>query len=415
MASPGYSKTNILEIKTMGKNAYIEGRMHRLMGRYETEPCWDDLCDVFDCLVALAKCEQDKRHHGEIFVSTHTRMVIDELLKDPEYQALDDDRRFLMFWTAVFHDVGKPERTKTEEDGSITSRGHSRTGAAIARTQMMLAGMPFEMREHMCALILAHQIPFWLYERAEADQTKKAIMLSLELDAKLLIMHARADARGRICADPDDIRLRVELSKAVFEDLGIYGRRYPFANAESKVAYVIRDDRHPAYEAFEDHVCEVTVMSGLPGSGKDTWLATNMPDTPVVSLDDLREDMDIDPTDNQGRVIQAGLEAAKVHLRAKLDFAWNTTNITLDMRSKFVRLLRDYNARIRMVYIETPTDTLMRQNAERNASVPPAVIAKLSRKLEPPKDWEAHEVIRVIAPHSTPRNKPTSLAATLGR
>ncbi|MDW9481140.1 AAA family ATPase [Sinorhizobium meliloti] len=389
----------------MAKNAYIDGRMHGLWERYEAAPCWDDLCAEFDILLPLAGCRQDERHHGEILVSTHTQMVIAELLKDPEYIALDDETRFLMFWTAVFHDSGKPERTKTEEDGSITSRGHSRAGASIARREMMVAGMPYAMREHMCSLILAHQIPFWLYENEEAAQTKKAIMLSMELDPRLLIMHARADARGRICHDPDDIKMRVELSREVFVENGVYGGRYPFANEESMLAYVRRDDRHPAYEAYMDFACEGTIMCGIQGVGKDTWIAENMPGVPVVSLDDMREEMDVEWTDNQGRVVQAVLETAKSHLRAKRDFVWNATNITSDQREKVISLLRDYNARVRIVYLEAPRDVLLKQNAERAASVPEQVIERFLAKLEPPKDWEAHEVVRVIRNAVAPKRK----------
>ncbi|MCZ7860710.1 AAA family ATPase [Agrobacterium salinitolerans] len=389
----------------MAKNAYIDGRMHDLWERYEAASCWDDLCAEFEILLPLADCRQDERHHGEILVSTHTQMVIAELLKDPEYIEFDEETRFLMFWTAVFHDAGKPERTRTEEDGSITSRGHSRAGASIARREMMAAGMPYAVREHMCSLILAHQIPFWLYEHEEAAQTKKAITLSMELDPRLLIMHARADARGRICHDPDDIKMRVELSREVFVENGIYGERYPFANEESMLAYVRRDDRHPAYEAYMDFACEGTIMCGIQGVGKDTWIAENMPGVPVVSLDDMREEMDVEWTDNQGRVVQAVLEAAKSHLRAKRDFIWNATNITSDQREKVISLLRDYNARVRIVYLEAPRDVLRKQNAERDASVPEAVVERFLAKLEPPKDWEAHEVVRVIRDAVVPKRK----------
>jgi predicted kinase len=387
----------------MAKNAYVDGRMHALMDRYLVEPCWDDLCEEFPILRDMETCEQDRRHHGEVFVSTHTRMVIDELLKDPGFPNLDGWARFLLFWTAVFHDSGKPERTRTEDDGSITSRGHSRAGAVIARREMMIAGMPYLYREHMCSLILAHQIPFWLYEQEEAAQTKKAIMLAMELDPLLLIFHARADARGRICHDPEDIKLRVELSNEVFESLDLLFDPYKFANEESMLTYVRREDRHPAYEAHMEFSCEGTIMCGIQGVGKDTWIAENMPGVPVVSLDDMREEMNVDWTDNQGRVVQAVLEAARSHLRAKRDFIWNATNITTDQREKVISLLRDYNARVRIVYLEAPIDVVMKQNSERAASVPDAVIERFFAKLEPPKDWEAHEVVRVI--RETPRPK----------
>jgi len=49
-------------------------------------------------------------------------------------------------------------------------------------------------------------------------------------------------------------------------------------------------------------------MSGLPGSGKDTWLERNHPKLPVVSPDSIRADLDVDATDNPGKVIQAARE-----------------------------------------------------------------------------------------------------------
>lgn len=388
----------------MGKHAYTSGRMHDLMDRYVADRDWDAICAEFPVLSEMAKCKQDERHHGEILVSTHTRMVIDELLKDEDFPNLDGWARFLLFWTAVFHDSGKPEKTRTEDDGSITSRGHSRAGAVIARREMMAAGMPYLYREHMCSLILAHQIPFWLYEHEEAAQTKKAIMLAMELNPMLLIIHARADARGRICHDPEDIKLRVELSNEVFEELGLIDQPYKFANEESMLAYVRRDDRHHAYEAHMDFSCQGTIMCGIQGVGKDTWIAENMPGVPVVSLDGMREEMDVDWTDNQGRVVQATIEAAKSHLRAKRDFVWNATNVTMDMREKIISLLRDYNARVRIVYLEASPDTILKQNADRAASVPEAVIERYMAKLEPPRDWEAHEVVRVIRTDPAPKS-----------
>ena len=43
----------------------------------------------------------------------------------------------------------------------------------------------------------------------------------------------------------------------------------------------------------------------------------------MVSLDDLRADLDVDATENQGEVIQAARESCREHLRAGRDFAFN--------------------------------------------------------------------------------------------
>ncbi len=53
-------------------------------------------------------------------------------------------------------------------------------------------------------------------------------------------------------------------------------------------------------------------------------------------------------------------------------------------------------ARIVIVYIEVSPETLFSQNAARDAAVPMSAMQNLAGKLEPPGDWEAHQVIREI-------------------
>jgi predicted kinase len=136
----------------------------------------------------------------------------------------------------------------------------------------------------------------------------------------------------------------------------------------------------------------VILMAGLPGAGKDHWIATQAPDWPVISLDALRREMKISPTDKQGAVIARARELAREHLRRKQSFIWNATNISRQMRERSLSLCAAYNARVRIVYIEAPADRLFAQNAERKHSVPAAVIARLLEKWQPPDLTEAHQI-----------------------
>lgn len=361
---------------------------------------WDAVTSIFPFLADLDKSSQDPIHHQEGNVGIHTRMVINELISSDDYRDLSSRDRFKMFWTAVFHDSGKPATREELPGGRITNIGHSRLGAMIAREHLRAKRVPFFLREEICNLIVLHQWPFYLWEtndrRSSMQQRKDAIKASLISDTRHLLMHARADARGRVSADNAGILERVGLTGLLFEEHGILGKRFAFANNESRVACFDHEDREPDYAAREDFRCHVTVMCGLQGSGKDTWLAANRAGRPTVSFDQLRIDMKIDHSDNQGAVAQAAQELAKTYLRAGQNFSWNTTNVLPEMRGKVLRLLRAYNAEIEIVYIETLPDVLMKQNASRKAAVPVEAINRLVRKMEPPQPWEAHSILHVL-------------------
>ena len=60
----------------------------------------------------------------------------------------------------ALHDVGKPSTTR-EENGKLTSRGHSSRGDHLVRAALWRAGVPFAIREQICALVRSHQVPFF--------------------------------------------------------------------------------------------------------------------------------------------------------------------------------------------------------------------------------------------------------------
>ena len=122
-------------------------------------------------------------------------------------------------------------------------------------------------------------------------------------------------------------------------------------------------------------------MSGLPGVGKDNWVRSNLPEWPVVSLDVLRGELDVEPTDEQGQVVNHARELAREYLREGRSFVWNATNLSRQLRDPCIRLFAGYQARVRIVYLEVPEERLRRQNQQRPAPVPQAVIERLLERL----------------------------------
>ena len=68
----------------------------------------------------------------------------------------------------------------------------------------------------------------------------------------------------------------------------------------------------------------------------------------------------------------------------------NATNTLKQTRGRWLDLFCDYNARIEIVYIEPPFETVLRQNKARSMAVPESVIRKPADKCEPPTWTECH-------------------------
>jgi predicted kinase len=212
---------------------------------------------------------------------------------------------------------------------------------------------------------------------------------------RLLYELALADTSGRRTVEQARPEENLELWRLVAEENGCFDQPYAFANHQARFMFYAGKLSNLLYTPHEDYCCTVTIMSGLPGSGKDTWLATYRPELPVVSLDELREEAEVAPTDDQGEVIQLARERCREHLRAGRHFAFNATNTIRQTRKRWVDLCADYGARIELVYLEPPLPIILEQNARRARPVPTRAIERLIDKLEPPTLTESHALTYV--------------------
>jgi predicted kinase len=158
----------------------------------------------------------------------------------------------------------------------------------------------------------------------------------------------------------------------------------------SRFLFYRQERPNPHHVPFENHRAAVTMMSGLPGSGKDAWLAARRPHLPVVSLDDVRDELRVEATDDQGGVIQVARQQCREYLRSGRSFAFNATNLLRQTRRRWIDLFADYEARIEIVYIEPPLSVILDRNGRRDCPVPKKVIQGLADKCEPPTWTEAH-------------------------
>ena len=356
---------------------------------------WEALTRRFAWLRALEGTPQEPDYHAEGDVLAHARMVAEALIADINWRALEPERRVALFAAALLHDVAKPACTQIAPDGGISSPGHARAGAAMAR-EILARGegftdaMPFPQREAVARLVRSHGLPLWFLEKRDPQRTVLAASMSARLNDVAEL--AEADVRGRACADQQGLLERVALFRTYCEEQDCLTQPYTFVSEHSRFVYFRDPTKAPTYAAYDDTICEAILMSGLPGAGKDTWIARHAPDLPVISLDAIRRELKVTPADDQGAVAALAKSRARELLRRQQPFVWNATNISRTLRTALIDLFAAYHARIRIVYVDAPWKTILQRNQERESSVPEPVIARMLRKLEVPDLTEAHAI-----------------------
>ena len=353
------------------------------------------------CFADMQNVQQNPLLHGEGSVYAHTQAVCGALTGLPAFQALPQTLRAELFLAALLHDIGKVKTTRME-NGSWVSPHHASAGSQLARVFLWqscgLCGTPEAMtfRETVCTLIRHHMVPFHLSDQADAERRIREIAaygrLAPHFSWHLLCMLAEADIRGRIAEDIPEMLTQVQLTGLLAEECGCSGGAYPFADSFTEHAYFSGRNVLPDQTLYDDTWGEVVMLAGLPGTGKDTWIAAHYAGLPMISLDEIRRRRQILPTENQGAVIQEAHETAREFLRKRQPFVWNATDLTKDIRQRQLRLFEQYGARTRIVYLEADRQTQQKRNAGRACAVPEDAVGRMLEKTVLPSPDEAHIV-----------------------
>ena len=349
----------------------------------------------------MAETPQNLRWHDEGSVLEHTKLVIKAMTDTPAFLKADDRMRQILYLAAVFHDIGKIRATRLK-DGKWVSPGHARVGAEMARQILLrefgLCGTPEkqDIRETVCGLIRYHSLPPYAIENGDGKLRLMRAAANGELipsfTVRQLCTLSEADALGRIGDDKADMLDRITLCAELAKETGCYNGPYPFPTEHTAYAYFSGKNISPEYPLYDGTWGKVILLSGLPGTGKDTWIQNNCPQLPRISLDEIRKELNIPPTQNQGRVVDTARERARELLRKKQSFVWNATNILPMTRKQQVDLFAAYGASVHLVYLEAEWDEQLRRNAGRKDAVPESTISNMLEKLTPPERFEAHQV-----------------------
>ncbi len=362
----------------------------------------DNFDQWLDCIPELNKLTitpQDPIYHGEGNVWIHTQMVLRALIAQDDFAASSDEDKFVLFMTALLHDIAKPETTIIDEiSGRISQPRHSQKGEISSRILLWRNGVPFELREKICRIIRVHQIPFYALSDDNNYKSPQWLIhrLSWQLPVWMLCMQAKADILGRISADKARMVDEVELFKQLaLEEECLYQPRQ-FIDDYTRIQYFRGSNVLPDYALYPQKGPKVILLSGLPASGKNSWISKYYPNLQVASYDDARNQLKLKHGQNEGLVIQFVLAKVKQYLRENQSFIWNATHLSRDMREKALDLLYAYHAEVEIVYLEKSEKTLYQRNSSRDTSLPNKKITQMLSKWQVPLPTEAHKVTYLV-------------------
>jgi len=343
--------------------------------------------DSIDELNALKGKKQSEKWHKEGDAYIHTmlcvehafRILTEEFIKENGF-TLRDCRILVM--AVLFHDLGKATKTEFSK-GDWHSYGHEEDGEKIARK--ILWDEDFEAREEVCSLIRFHMVRCGIMRGG--DIANKIMKLSWLVNIKKLLFLGMCDIFGSIQDDEHgidrDIRC-INLMGGFANSLNCIDKPFMFdeerymisSNDEDRRDITCRylfEMKFPFKDMKDANKPTMTIMVGLSGAGKDTYITEKLADDDTVILcrDNIRTEIGmcrlgekIVGTPSQEKMVteifNARLNEALMH---GVDVVINNINLKKKYRSEYIRAAKKNGYDVRCVYVEAPT---LKDNNERH-------------------------------------------------
>jgi len=137
-------------------------------------------------------------------------------------------------------------------------------------------------------------------------------------------------------------------------------------------------DKHPV----------LTIMCGLPRSGKSTWVEKNKKDEIVVSPDDIRRTIfGHQYHDGAELFVWAFVEGmVRMLLEQGKDVIVDATNSTKSRRVRWIIMARSFDIKMRTIWIQTPLLECLKRNEKspEDHKVPEDMIRRMDENFVPP-------------------------------
>ena len=142
------------------------------------------------------------------------------------------------------------------------------------------------------------------------------------------------------------------------------------------------------------------MMIGIPGSGKshEAEIIAKKHNAIIHASDRLREELfrDVNHMGDNGFLFNELHKRIQRDLKAGKNVIYDATNINSKKRISFLKSLKDIPCEKIAILIMTPYQQCLKNNAERERSIPESVIEKMYTNFQVPYYYEGFDIVQIV-------------------
>lgn len=142
------------------------------------------------------------------------------------------------------------------------------------------------------------------------------------------------------------------------------------------------------------------MMIGIPGSGKshEAEIIAKEHNAIIHASDRLREELfrDVNHMGDNGFLFNELHKRIQRDLKAGKNVIYDATNINSKKRISFLKSLKDIPCEKIAILIMTPYQQCLKNNAERERSIPESVIEKMYTNFQVPYYYEGFDIVQIV-------------------
>lgn len=137
----------------------------------------------------------------------------------------------------------------------------------------------------------------------------------------------------------------------------------------------------------------LTILCGLPRSGKSTWIEENKGDSIVVCNDWIRENILGTHYCDKGNAVVWSItdSTLRIVLGQGVNAIYDGVNLSKSVRRYYIELARQCGAIVKIVVIQTPLEICLKRN-KKDKKLPDVALEKMAKLYEVPDKSEYDEI-----------------------